>query len=161
MWRLLNFSLSACLCLARIVLGVMRLKRSEPIMSCLKTLAPKKHWFIDSVVDSDSCLHMCILSHLYIMCHTEPETSLRGECRVFLSHDPGTKRVSDPITLERLSSRCMACECSCISAGSAGPGRGGKCRSEKESEGSSGRDVLLFWKGCLFLYFLSPESGVD
>lgn len=80
----------------------------------------------------------------YIMCHPEPAASLRGECWVFLSHDPGTKRVSDPITLERLSSQRMACECSCISAGTAGPGSGGKCRSEKDRRAVILERMLLF-----------------
>lgn len=91
--------------------------------------------------------------------------SLRGECGVFLSHELGVKGLSDPITVERLSSRCMACECNSVSAGTARPTTGCKCRSEKKSESSSSRrrrvsfvlDVAVFTAFVCAFYHLIAE----
>lgn len=85
---------------------------------------------------------------MYSMCHTHTGSKDSEERRMLGISVTWMKCLSDPITPERLSSRCPASECNSISAGSARPTTDCKCRSEMESESSRRREMgWFFWAG--------------
>lgn len=134
-----------------IISNLMSLHLVSPLYapgSCL--CCPRVHTVASAHTYTRLFYHIHKAQYEYHVCLTHTHTynrrrGLWGEFMVFMPPDPGTKRLSDPISLERLSSQRPAYECNSISAGTARPTADCKCRSEMESESSSRRDGMIFF----------------